>query len=64
MNINNIPRKKVATEWDGGWFCDKCEALVHWKTKSYVINNKHLCRNCAEKILDKSKQVCYNKYTK
>ena len=55
MNINDIPRKRVATEWDGGWFCDKCDALVHWKTKSYIINNKHLCRKCAEKALDKSK---------
>ena len=55
MNINDIPRKKIATEWDSGWFCDKCDALVHWKTKSYVVNNKHLCRKCAEKTLDKSK---------
>ena len=48
MDINEVPRKKMATEWDMGWFCDKCEKLVHWKTKSYEVNGQHLCRECAE----------------
>ena len=51
MNINEVPRKKMATEWDMGWFCDKCERLVHWKTKSYEVNGEHLCRECAERAL-------------
>ena len=51
MSINEVPRKKMATEWDMGWFCDKCEKLVHWKTKSYEVNGQHLCRECAEREL-------------
>ena len=51
MNINEVPRKKMATEWDMGWFCDKCERLVYWKTKSYEVNGQHLCRECAERAL-------------
>ena len=51
MDINKVPRKKMATEWDMGWFCDRCEKLVHWKTKSYEVNGQHLCRECAERAL-------------
>ena len=52
MNINDLPREKRATEWDMGWFCDKCYKLVHWKTKSYKHNGQHLCRECAEKAVN------------
>ena len=32
MDIENLERRKCATEWDMGWFCCKCECLKHWKT--------------------------------
>ena len=51
MTIDDCPRKKWASEWDGGWFCYKCERLMHWKTKAYVICGHGYCRMCAEKIL-------------
>lgn len=51
MTIDNCPREKWASEWDGGWFCYKCERLAHWKTKAYVICGHGYCRMCAEKIL-------------
>ena len=43
--------KKVATEWDGAWFCDKCQKMLHWKEKAYVDqdNGDKLCKECAEK---------------
>lgn len=56
MNVNDLPRKKVATEWDSGWFCDKCEKLIHWKKKAYIINNRTYCRECAEEILNKERK--------
>lgn len=54
MNINELPHKKMATEWDMGWFYDKCEKLVSWKTKSYEHNGQSLCRECAERALKAS----------
>lgn len=56
MNVNDLPRERVATEWDGGWFCDKCERLIHWKKKAYIINNRSYCRECAEEILNKERK--------
>lgn len=53
MKIEDLERKKMATEWDMGWFCDDCEKLVHWKTEAYIIGKKCLCQNCAEKKLSK-----------
>ena len=39
---------KVATEYDGGWFCDKCNRLQHWRTKANVIieTNQKICNKC------------------
>lgn len=54
MTVDNIERKRWATEWDMGWFCTKCDKLIHWKKKAYVINNKPYCRECSEKILKKT----------
>jgi hypothetical protein len=47
MGLKDIERKKVAQEWDMGWFCDKCDTLVSWKTKAYMIDNRKYCRDCA-----------------
>lgn len=51
MTIDDCPREKWASEWDGGWFCYGCESLMHWKIKAYVIRRHGYCRMCAEKIL-------------
>lgn len=40
----------LATEWDMGWFCDKCEKLKHWKSKGYKLGKKIYCYDCAVKI--------------
>ena len=48
-DIEDVPREKVATQWDMGWFCDDCESLQSWKKKAYKIGYKTLCRNCAER---------------
>ena len=53
MTIQEVERKKVATQWDGGWFCDKCECLVHWKTKAYMFGKQCLCHSCAEEKIKK-----------
>lgn len=53
MELQNIKREQWATEWDGGWFCYKCDCLVHWKTKAYMINGKPLCKKCAEKYAER-----------
>lgn len=55
MDINDLERKTMSTEWDGGWFCDKCEGWIHWKTKAYMINGSPYCEECAEKILKSEK---------
>lgn len=52
MTIEMVERRQVALEWDMGWFCYECDRLNHWKTKAYIINNKPLCRVCAEKVLN------------
>lgn len=53
MELEDLEKRKVATEWDMGWFCDDCDKLNHWKTKAYIIGNKKLCENCARKICEK-----------
>ena len=42
--------KKVASEWDGAWFCEKCWSMHHWKEKAYVDqdNGDKLCEQCAK----------------
>ena len=50
MTLNEIPREQVATEWDMGWFCWKCENLISWKTKAFMINNKPYCCECAKNM--------------
>ena len=42
-------KKIVATEWDGGWFCDKCDTLHHWDEEAYVPlgSRLKLCERCA-----------------
>ena len=51
-------REYAATEWDGGWFCSKCEFLNHWKTKAYFPIGSHqpLCRECMLKIIEKEQE--------
>lgn len=44
-----MERKRVATEWDGCWFCDRCESMHYWKEKAYVENGEKLCKDCYEK---------------
>lgn len=53
MKVEELERRKCATEWDMGWFCDECERLVHWKKKAYILGKKKLCRACAEKKVNK-----------
>ena len=45
-------RKQVASEWDMGWFCYKCEKLSSWKTKAYVstTSGHYYCAECANRI--------------
>ena len=47
MRIEEFDCKYVATEWDGGWFCHECDKLNHWRSKAFVYNGKHYCRECA-----------------
>ena len=63
MTLNDIPREQVATEWDMGWFCWKCESLVSWRTKAFMINNKAHCCECAKKYL-KELEESLQKYLK
>ena len=43
---------KCATEWDGAWFCDKCETMFHWKTLGWKKDNinRFYCDKCKESI--------------
>lgn len=43
-------KKQVANEWDGGWFCDGCDTLHHWKEKAWVKigTRRKLCEKCYE----------------
>ena len=50
LRIEDFEHKYVATEWDHGWFCYKCDELNHWRTKAFVHNGKHYCRQCAERL--------------
>lgn len=46
-----IDRRKVATEWDGGWFCDRCYNLQHWKKKANINQkNEKICDKCLDKL--------------
>ena len=54
-----IDKRKVATEWDGGWFCERCYNLQHWKKKANINQkNEKICDKC----LDKLNGMRYNKY--
>lgn len=54
-------KRRVATEWDMGWFCCKCECLKHWKTEAYILHGRYYCKECYEKTfkkpIDKSKSM-------
>lgn len=51
MSIQIIDRKRVATEWDGAWCCDKCFKAQHWTTKANItIKNEKICDNCLDKL--------------
>lgn len=52
MQKSDFILKKVATEWDGGWFCENCWLIQHWKTNAYCYNNRKYCKNCAEKMIN------------
>lgn len=56
MKVNELQRKRVAGEWDGAWFCDKCEKLMHWKTEAYMVNNRPLCKECAEERIKEAEK--------
>ena len=48
-------KKRVATEWDGCWFCYKCNGMHHWKEKANVKTTGStlpVCNKCLEKILE------------
>jgi hypothetical protein len=46
-----IDKKLVSLEWDGGWFCDNCYQLNHWKTKANITNkNEKICDKCLDKM--------------
>lgn len=53
-DIEDIPRVQVANEWDGGWFCDICDSLNHFKIKAYKVGSRKLCRACAEKEVERN----------
>lgn len=48
-------RKYVATEWDMGWFCDRCEKLVSWRTAAYTTGGRKYCQDCAREMCNESK---------
>lgn len=48
-SVDDLPREQCGSEWDGGWFCERCWLIQHWKTKAYKYKGKCLCRKCAEK---------------
>lgn len=53
-NIRDIPRKQVAYEYDGCWFCDECYSMNNFTTKAYMFGNRKLCYTCAlSKIIKK-----------
>ena len=43
-------KRKVKTDWA----CCKCERLKHWKTEAYILYGKYYCKECYEKIFEKS----------
>ena len=55
MRIEDFECKKVATEWDMGWFCYKCDGLHSWKSKAFVYNGKPYCQECAQKMCKNEK---------
>ena len=57
MELTDLVRKVRATEYDMGWFCYKCERLVHWNEKSYVVNGHNYCYDCATKFLREGAKV-------
>ena len=45
-----ISQKYVATEWDGGWFCDHCQTLQHYRVKAHITDkNEKICKKCLTK---------------
>ena len=50
LKIEDFDRKYVAYEWDGGWFCHKCDKLNHWRSPAFVYNGKHYCRECTQRM--------------
>ena len=46
-----IDKRKVATEWDGGWFCERCYNLQHWKKEANINQkNEKICDKCLDKL--------------
>ena len=60
MKLIDLERKQCACEWDMGWFCSKCEKLVHWKTKAYILGKQKLCVTCAEQAVAISQNQAKN----
>lgn len=59
MRIEDFERKKVATEWDMGWFCYKCDGLHSWRSKAFVYNGKPYCQECAQKMCKNNEEQYY-----
>lgn len=54
----NVEKVRCATEQDMGWFCTKCETLVHWKVRAYHIigSKQYLCEKCYRELERKEKK--------
>ena len=49
--MKRFQKKKVAVEWDGGWFCDCCYSFHHWEEEAFVDIDcgDKLCTKCFSK---------------
>ena len=53
-------KRKCCAEWDMAWFCDRCDKMMHWKTKGWFNTadpfNRYYCNECKEKIEQERKK--------
>lgn len=50
-----VERRRVATEWDMGWFCSSCECLKHWKETAYIVCGRYYCEKCYKEKYERNK---------
>lgn len=52
-------KHRAATEWDGVWFCDKCDSMHHYKTKAYnrIGMKEKLCCKCKENLKEAKRSI-------